>query len=118
MSNKALLASEGHLVTNVGKAFLSERVVMRGRDLHRDLGNMSWFALHLYGITGRDFTDNELKLLNYLWVSTSYPDPSIWPNNTAALAGSARATIIGRYCGGGNKNEWPRLWLWSAIGEY
>lgn len=92
MSNKALLAAEGHLVTTVGKAFLSERVVMRGRDLHHDLGDTSWFALHLYGITGRDFSENELKLLNYLWVSTSYPDPSIWPNNTAALAGSARAT--------------------------
>lgn len=92
MSNQALLAAEGHLVTAMGKAFLSERVVMRGQDLHRDLGDMSWFALHLYGITGRYFSDNELKLLNYLWVATSYPDPSIWPNNTAALAGSVRAT--------------------------
>jgi hypothetical protein len=92
MSNKALLDAEGHLVTAMGKAFLSERVVMRGKDLHHDLGDMSWFALHLYGITGRYFAENELKLLNYLWVATSYPDPSIWPNNTAALAGSVRAT--------------------------
>src|SRR5690606_32081224 len=33
-----------------------------------------------------------LKLLNYFWVSTSFPEPSIWPNHVAALAGSVRST--------------------------
>ena len=32
------------------------------------------------------------KLLNFIWVSTSYPDKSIWPNHITALAGTARTT--------------------------
>lgn len=92
MSNKALLSAESKLVTEMGKAFLCERVVMRGKDLHHDMPDKNWFAVHLYSITGRFFTDKELQLLDYLWASTGYPDPSIWPNNTAALAGSVRST--------------------------
>jgi citrate synthase len=92
MSHKKLLQSEDCLVTEVGKAYLRERVVMRGKDLHHDLGDLDWFAVHLYSITGRIFKEKELELLNYIWSSTSYPDPSIWPNNTAALAGSVRST--------------------------
>ncbi|PTQ88856.1 hypothetical protein [Agitococcus lubricus] len=92
MSLMELLAAENHLDTTMGKAFLSERVVVRGQDLHRDLGHLDWFAYHIYGITGRIYTGNQLAMLSYLWASTSYPDPSIWPNNTAALAGSVRTT--------------------------
>lgn len=93
MSLEDLLAAENKLNTNMGKAFLSDRVVLRGLDLHYDLANKhSWFAVHLYAITGRIFAPNELALLDYLWSSTGYPDASIWPNNTAALAGSVRST--------------------------
>jgi hypothetical protein len=93
MSLQDLLAAENNLTTHMGKAFLSERVVLRGLDLHHDLANQhSWFSVHLYAITGRIFAPNELALLDYLWSSTGYPDASIWPNNTAALAGSVRST--------------------------
>jgi hypothetical protein len=92
MSNQRLLNSEDKLETTMGKAFLKERVVMRGEDLHHDLADMDWFATHLFSITGRRFSANQLELLNYIWSSTGYPDASIWPNNTAALAGSVRST--------------------------
>lgn len=92
MSNRRLLESEDKLETSMGKAFLKERVVMRGKDLHHDLSGMDWFATHLFSITGRQFTPKQLELLNYIWSSTGYPDASIWPNNTAALAGSVRTT--------------------------
>jgi citrate synthase len=92
MSHKHLLAAENRLVTALGKAFLCERVVMRGRDLHHDLGEKDWFSLYLFSITGREFTEPQLKMLNFLWVATSYPEPSIWPNHVAALAGSVRST--------------------------
>lgn len=92
MSNQLLLKSEDKLETKKGKAFLKERVVMRGEDLHHDLAEMDWFATHLFSITGRRFSPKELELLNYIWSSTGYPDASIWPNNTAALAGSVRST--------------------------
>lgn len=81
-----------HWPESSGKAYLNERVTVRGRDLHRDLGHMDWFAYHLLVITGREFSRTELALLNYIWVSTSYPDPSIWPNHTTALGGSARTS--------------------------
>lgn len=92
MSIQDLLAAEDNLENALGKAFLKERVVMRGLDLHHDLADMDWFETHLFSITGRRFTAEQLELLNYIWSSTGYPDASIWPNNTAALAGSVRST--------------------------
>jgi len=79
--------------TEMGAAFLGERAVYRGKDLHHELGEKSWFELLLYGIKAKEFTETEIKLLNYIWVSTSYPDPRIWPNQVMALAGTVRASI-------------------------
>lgn len=87
-----LLESENHWETRMGGWFRNERVVYRGQDLHNDLMDMSWMELYLYGITGRRFTEAQLKVLNAMWVFTSYPDPRIWPNRVAALAGTARST--------------------------
>lgn len=92
MSLEQLLSRENYLETDMGKAFLSQRVVLRGYDLHKDLGQQDWFSLYLYSITGRFFSEKQKKILNYLWVCTSYPDPSIWPNAVVALAASARST--------------------------
>ncbi len=87
-----LLQNEDHWQTRMGAAMLQERVVFRGKDLHRDLGHWSWLELYLYGITGRTFDDVELKILNAIWVFTSYPDPRIWNNRVAGLCGTARST--------------------------
>ncbi len=92
MSLNTLLDHENRLRTRMGKAFLGDRVVFRGRDLHHDLGDWDWFRLYVYSITGREFSENRLRLLNYIWVATSYPDPGIWPNHVAALAGAERST--------------------------
>ncbi len=92
MSLQNLLEQENGHSTSMGKAFLCERVVFRGRDLHQELGNKDWFSLYLYSITGKDYTENQLKMLNYIWVCTSYPDPSIWPNHVTELAGNSRST--------------------------
>ena len=71
---------------------LSERVVFRGKDLHRELADWSWLELYLYGVTGRTFSHTELKILNAFWVFTSYPDPRIWNNRVASLCGTVRST--------------------------
>ncbi len=94
MSLKTLFQHEDKIITRMGKAFLSERVVYRGKDLHQDLQHMSWFELFIFGITGRQFNEAQMKVLNFMWISTSYPDKSIWPNNIAALAASSRSTPI------------------------
>ena len=92
MTLQTLLDHENTWPTRMGKAFLCERVVMRGKDLHHELGSWDWFKMYCFSITGRAFTDNQLKLLNWIWLATSYPDPSIWPNHVAALVGTARST--------------------------
>ena len=90
---EALLAHEGRWVTDLGKWFPAERVVFRGKDLHHDLKDMSWTALLLYAVTGREFEAKQVRLLGGICtLSVSYPDPSIWPNHVAALAGTARST--------------------------
>lgn len=82
----------GPMQSTMGQAFPGERAVFRGYDLHQNLSEMTWLELHLFGITGRRFKPNELHLLDMIWQVTSYPEPRIWNNRVAALAGSARAT--------------------------
>ena len=82
----------GKLVTRMGAFFPGERVVFRGHDLHASLKDLSWLELYLFGITGRHFTPQQMKVVQALWCYTSYPDPRIWNNRVAALAGTARST--------------------------
>ena len=82
----------GMLVTNAGAFFPGERAVFRGHDLHASLKDMDWLELYLFGITGRRFTPQQMKVLNAIWSYTSYPDARIWNNRVAALAGTARST--------------------------
>jgi hypothetical protein len=89
----ALLDSvAGRLTTAVGAAFPGERAVFRGYDIHQQLGDMDWMELYVFGITGRRFSPEQIRMLHALWTITSYPDARIWNNRVAALAGSARST--------------------------
>lgn len=92
MSIEDLKAAESGLEGALGKAFLAERVVMRGKDLHHELGKQDWLSVLVYAITGREYTENQLRYMNFMWVATSYPDAGIWPNQAASLGGSARTT--------------------------
>lgn len=88
-----MLEAEDRWVTSIGKSFLGERVVFRGKDLFEDLREMRWMGIHLYGITGRFFSEEQLSLFEAIWtISISYPDPRIWNNRIAAYAGTARST--------------------------
>ncbi len=88
-----LIKREDRWETDLGAFFPGDRVVFRGSDLLKDLKNKSWISLLIHGITGRIFTDSQLKLFESLWILTvSYPDPRIWNNRIAALAGTVRST--------------------------
>lgn len=89
-----LAAHAGILRTEVGACWPGTRAVFRGHDLHKDLRDSDWLELYLLGITGRRFTNREIKLLHGIWVMTSYPDARLWNNRVAGLAGSARSTPI------------------------
>jgi hypothetical protein len=79
--------------TSMGLVFPGERVVIRGKDLFHELHDMRWMDFFLFGITGRRFDDKQIRLFEGMWVlCTSYPDPRIWNNRIAALAGTARST--------------------------
>ncbi|MBI3345250.1 MAG: hypothetical protein HY028_10425 [Gammaproteobacteria bacterium] len=89
-----LFENEDRLVTKMGGWFPGERVVIRGQDLHVDLADMDWMELYLYSITGRRFREAQLKALNGLWRTTSYPEPRLWNNRVCALAGTVRSTGV------------------------
>ena len=82
----------GVLATKMGAFFPGERVVFRGHDLHKSLKDMDWLELFTFGITGRRYSVKQMKVLHALWTYTSYPDPRLWNNRVAALAGTARST--------------------------
>jgi hypothetical protein len=82
----------GRVRSRVGGAFIGSHVMYRDKNLHAELGDASWLDLYLFGITGRRLSPPQLRLLEALWVYTSYPDARIWNNRVAALAGSTRST--------------------------
>ena len=84
--------AEDHYETAVGAMFPGERAVFRGHDLHSQMKNWGWLELYFYGVSGRRLSVDDMKILNALFVYTSYPDPRIWLNRIAALAGTARST--------------------------
>lgn len=90
---KDLIAHEDNWHTRMGLVFPGERVVFRGQDLFHDLKDMRWMELLLFGITGRQFDQNQIRLFEGMWtLCTSYPDPRIWNNRIAALAGTSRSS--------------------------
>ncbi len=84
---------EDNWKTEMGGSFPGERVIVRGKDLFTELQGFSWLKLLLYMITGREFGEKELELLDSIWALTiSYPDPRVWNNRIGALAGTTRST--------------------------
>lgn len=82
----------GRLATKMGAFFPGERVVFRGQDLFTSLKNLDWLELYLFGVTGRRYTPQQMRVLHVIWTHTSYPDARLWNNRVAALAGTARST--------------------------
>ncbi|HEX5391653.1 MAG TPA: hypothetical protein VFW68_00130 [Rhodocyclaceae bacterium] len=82
----------GHTKSQMGAFFPGSHVIFRGQDLHAELKDMDWVELFVFGITGRRFSKAQLRLLQTIWTTTSYPDVRIWNNRVAALAGTARST--------------------------
>ncbi len=95
MNGPELLSAHADILrTKVGACWPGTRAVFRGHDLHQDLHDADWLGLYLFGVTGRQFTPQQIKLLHGMWVITSYPDARIWNNRVAALAGSSRSSPV------------------------
>lgn len=78
--------------SRMGTFYPGSHVIFRGQNLHTDLKDMDWMELYVFGITGRRFSKEKLRLMHAIWTYTSYPDLRIWNNRVAALAGSSRST--------------------------
>lgn len=84
---------EDNWVTDIGAWFPGERVVYRGKDLLSECRDFSWLKLLIFGTVGREFGDREMQLVEAAWVlCASFPEPRLWNNRVAALAGTARTT--------------------------
>ena len=79
-------------VSDSGFCFPGVKAFFRGKDLHRDLKHLTWFELNLFGITGRFFSAEQIRVLNAMWCFTSYPDPRIWNNRISAICGTVKST--------------------------
>lgn len=89
---KQLLDCEDRWETEMGAWFAGERVVCRGKNLFSEFQGKRWMELLLFGITGREFDENEILLFEQIWVlSTNYPESRIWNNRISTLAGSSKA---------------------------
>lgn len=85
---------EDNWVTAMGAWFPEGRVVLRGRDVLNDLGHRRWMELFVFGITSRE-SPRLARLIEGIWaISCSYPEPRIWNNRVAALAGTVRSTGV------------------------
>lgn len=87
-----LAQNVGRVKSAVGGCFIGSHTIFRGKNLHTELADASWLEVYLFGITGRRFSQPELRLFEALWAYTSYPDARLWNNRVAALAGSTRST--------------------------
>ena len=89
-----LARCEDNWVTAMGAWFPGERVVLRGKDVLNDLGHRPWMEYFLYGINGMEDA-RFARFVEGVWaLTTSYPDPRIWNNRVAALAGTVRSTGV------------------------
>lgn len=87
-----LQESAGRLKTRMGACYPGSHAIFRGHDLHAELRGMDWVELYAFGITGRRFSPEQIKLLHAIWTYTSYPDARLWNNRVAALAANARSS--------------------------
>ena len=87
-----LKAFEDNWQTAMGAWFPGERVVLRGKNIFTELNNYSWMEFIVYAITGVHNPKFAKIIEGLSLLSTSYPDPRLWNNRIAALAGTARST--------------------------
>lgn len=81
--------------TTAGAWIAGERVVMHGKNILREMRGKSWVEMILLSITGKIPRKKQAELLDrVLALSGCIPDPRLWNNRIAALAGTARSTPL------------------------
>ena len=85
---------EDNWQTSIGGLLPDGNVLLRGKNIFTDLNEDRWMEFLLFAVTGRR-DSNLARLIEAIWIiCTSYPDPRIWNNRVAALAGTTRSTGV------------------------
>ncbi len=85
---------EDNWQTEMGAWFPGERVVLRGKDVFSELNNYSWMEYLYYSVTGVH-SPKHARIIEGMWtLSSSFPDPRLWNNRIAALAGTTGSTGV------------------------
>ena len=80
--------------TDMGSIIFGEDAILRGKSVLHDFDDCTWMEYFLFGITGQKL-EHYSKFVEGVWrLSTSYPDPRLWNNRVAALAGTTRSTAV------------------------
>lgn len=75
-----------------GAWFPGERVIMHGENILETMQGKSWMEIMLFAITGKKPDARAAKILDEVLVfSGCIPDPRLWNNRIATLAGTARS---------------------------
>lgn len=91
--NDRLRYFHGYWPTDKGAWYPGETVRFRDKALFEDFADASWMTLMLYGINGKMPDSNQSRMIEKIWsISASFPDPRLWNNRVAALAGTTRST--------------------------
>ncbi len=93
MTVRAYEENRDCLRSRAGGWTVGGEAVLHGYSIHRELvSGATWIQTMLLGVTGRMFSANEARLIEAMYVVTGYPDPRLWCNRVAALAGTARCS--------------------------
>lgn len=93
MSSMDLKDAVGHWATALGGWHPGEGVTLHHTDLLNGIGQDGWMATLMFAITGKSFSPQQCQLFECIWsISTSFPEPRLWNNRVAALAGNVRST--------------------------
>lgn len=85
---------EDNWQTDMGAIFVGEGAILRGKSVLKEFDPHSWMEYLVFAVTGKN-PRKIARLLNGIWtICTSYPDPRLWNNRIAALAGTARSTGV------------------------
>ena len=88
-----LRQNEKQWVTEMGAWFPGERVVFRGKDLLTDLLTLDFAQIIYFAVNGKIYKDEILNFMSTAnTVCSSFPEPRLWNNRVAALAGTTRST--------------------------
>lgn len=92
-NTNSLLVAENNWETSLGQAIPGVGGIFYGKDIAKELKQLSWTGLVWFAVTGEIPDEKIVKLWDRVWVvCTNYPDPRIWNNRVASLCGTTKST--------------------------